>query len=170
MRTEEQEAPSRANSAESRGPVTPEGKAISARNAFLHGLYSRDRLTLTTEQTEQFQHFTGEFILHYLPNNVVERQIVHEMALVQWRRMRAEMIEAVVIDNRMDRMAAEVENDYQGASPGTRAALAYQKLHEESPAPQDLGREIARLSRQFLNLERALRQIRTAENSASKKM
>ncbi len=167
MRTELQAAASRANGARSRGPVTGEGKAAAARNAFRHGLYSRDYVLLATEDSGAFDRLRSEILAYYAPGNIVETQIVREMALTQWRRMRAEVLEASLIDIAMDRMAPALDKDFEGADDVARTALAYENLHRSGQAAQDLAREIARLSRQFLRLDKALSDIRS--RSAAKK-
>src|SRR5215471_2304271 len=67
MRTPKQAAASRANGAKSRGPVTPEGKAISSRNALKYGLYAESHI-IPGEDSTDFDALVESFHQLYGPS------------------------------------------------------------------------------------------------------
>src|SRR6185312_8858774 len=106
VRTEAQQAASRANGAKSRGPITedgkrksaanaafstgprtPEGRARSARNADRSALLA-DAILLRDESKDQFIELLHEYQLLLEPEGFVENRIVHIIAVNEWRRQR----------------------------------------------------------------------------------
>jgi hypothetical protein len=88
MRTEAQNAASRANGRRSQGPVTPEGKSRSSQNAFRHGLLATC-VVLKEEGAANFQAYLDQHIARFLPADDVEMNIVEEMVSAAWRARRA---------------------------------------------------------------------------------
>src|ERR1700734_1250184 len=78
---------SRANGKLSRGPVTPEGKAISSKNRVDHGLFI-DSALLPGEEKKELRKVLAWELLEHQPESPVEHQIVQKMALYQWKQMR----------------------------------------------------------------------------------
>ena len=98
MISEKRSQAARANGARSRGPITPEGKAISSRNAMRHGLLAKTIL-LSNENPERFAelfHFhTGRFG----PVDDVELSMIEEMVASYWRLRRAMGIETSLLES-----------------------------------------------------------------------
>ena len=67
-RSEAQKTAARANGAKSQGPVTPKGKATSARNALRHGL-TAFHLALTCEDQDAFNSVLADYMDEYRPVN-----------------------------------------------------------------------------------------------------
>jgi hypothetical protein len=88
---------SRANGARSQGPVTPEGKARSSRNATAHGLLS-DLVVLDGESVEGFDALYDAFVEKFDPADDVEEALIEEIAASYWRVRRAWATETRVID------------------------------------------------------------------------
>ncbi len=91
-RSEAQIAPSRLNGALSRGPVTPEGKAIVARNAITHGAHAANPV-LQGESQEAFDALLDGLTLDSFPDrecppNVTESCLLRDIASARWRRQR----------------------------------------------------------------------------------
>ena len=78
---------SKADGKVSRGPVTPEGKAISSKNAVKHDLLINSAL-LPGEDRKEFRKVLAREIIEHEPENPVEHQLVQKLALFQWRQMR----------------------------------------------------------------------------------
>jgi hypothetical protein len=83
----------RANSQNSTGPTSPEGKARSSRNSFKHGLYSKD-LLLPNEDPAEFDRLRASYRAEHLPINTTEDTLVNELAENFWRLRRMREFEA----------------------------------------------------------------------------
>src|SRR5258708_40102272 len=73
---------SRANGAKSRGPVTPEGRAKSARNSIRHGLRAKS-IVLPTESKEEYQSLLDSYHDQFDPQTAVEMELVEAMAVAR---------------------------------------------------------------------------------------
>ena len=100
MRSEKQIAASRANGALSRGPKTPEGKAVSSRNAIRHGLLA-NIIVLEEEPSDAFQELCEAYDCRFEPRDEVEAAMVQEMVANYWRMRRAWAIENRYFDTAM---------------------------------------------------------------------
>ena len=149
MRTEKQQQASRENGARSNGPVTAEGKANAAKNSTKHGLTAKCPILLTVEDQQAYAAMHEEYVELFKPKTILHRQLVDEMTSIQWRRQRAEALEAATIDFAMDRMAASISVTMPGVDNTTRVALAYNHEVNESKTLANLQRISERLSRQF---------------------
>ena len=70
------------------GPRTPEGKAISAQNAFSHGLTAA-RIVLPWENQSEFDSLLDQLVAEHRPATVTEGILVREIAEQYWRLQRA---------------------------------------------------------------------------------
>ena len=70
------------------GPRTPEGKAISAQNAFSHGLTAA-RLVLPWENQDEFDSLLNHLVAEHRPATATEGLLVREIAEQYWRLQRA---------------------------------------------------------------------------------
>ena len=124
MRSDKQIEASRHNGARSQGPLTPEGKSVTSRNAITHGLNARDIL-LRHESPQQFEQLLNSNLARFAPQDDTEMRIVEEYSVAEWRLRRAWTLIAALIDNRMDSMAADLDQTYEQLDHATRAALAH---------------------------------------------
>ena len=97
MSTPAQAAASRANGAQSQGPVTPEGKTASSQNALRHGLRSA-AVVLPGEDPEAFDRHVAAYVHRFQPADQPERDLVEAIAAAQWRLKRLMTIEASLFD------------------------------------------------------------------------
>lgn len=126
QRTPAQIEASRRNGAKSKGPVTPEGRAISSSNALKHGLRSERRITLENEDADAFQELLDGYLKAYVPANEPEHQLVLEIARCAWRLERLAAMEAAMFDLEM---LSNANDSYKprpaGFTPDERAARAF---------------------------------------------
>ncbi|HXK02843.1 MAG TPA: hypothetical protein VMS37_10600 [Verrucomicrobiae bacterium] len=76
-----------ANAQHSTGPRTPEGKAVSSKNATKLGLYSQT-LILPGEDPEELQAISRAFTDEYHPQTPTEQALLDDVVLAQWLKRR----------------------------------------------------------------------------------
>jgi hypothetical protein len=91
---------SRRNGAKSRGPKTAAGKARSARNALKHGLCSKQLLVLAEEDVAPFRALERALLAELAPVGVLQAVLAQRVVSAAWRLMRADRMEAEVLDFR----------------------------------------------------------------------
>ena len=155
MRSDKQIEASRRNGALSRGPLTSEGKAITSRNAITHGLKARDVL-LRHESPKQFEQLLNSNLARFAPQDDTEMRSVEESSVAEWRLRRAWTLIAALIDNRMDSMAADLEESYEQLDHATRAALAHDHSTKTTMSLRELENHVSRYSRAT---DRAIRRL-----------
>ncbi len=96
MISEKHSQAARANGARSRGPVTPEGKAISARNATRHGMLAQF-VVLPNEDETVFRQLFDMLIERFSPVDDIELSAIEEMAAAHWRSRRVMAIEHTLL-------------------------------------------------------------------------
>src|SRR5713226_7533281 len=115
MTPERKTAIARANGAKSRGPKTPEGKAVSSMNALRHGL-TASRPLLPGESQESFDELLKEYMEEYEPDGPGERDLVHRMVVSKWREQRAWTIETAAFRCQMEGPAQEPDESDPAAN------------------------------------------------------
>ena len=100
MPTELKSDTARVNGAKSNGPITEEGKAISARNSLRHGLTAK-AVVLPTESREDYQALLAAHVERFQPADPVEMDLVESMAASRWRLRRVANIETHLLTNQM---------------------------------------------------------------------
>jgi hypothetical protein len=84
----------RRNGAKSHGPVTPEGKARSSKNALKHGLATPEHILLEGEDEAAFTRLHEALIEENEPESTTEAFLVHRLAVTFWKQARADRLEA----------------------------------------------------------------------------
>jgi hypothetical protein len=87
----------RRNALKSTGPITPEGKERSRRNAVRHGL-TAETVIAALEDAEDYQAFEAAVTADYDAETAVERELVLRLASILWRLRRATGIETTLFD------------------------------------------------------------------------
>ena len=83
------------------GPRTPQGKAISAQNAFSHGLTAA-RLVLPWENQDEFDSLLNQLVAEHRPAAATEGILVREMAEQYWRLQRVRNHEHTLLSKAND--------------------------------------------------------------------
>ena len=139
---------SRANGRLSRGPITPEGKAISAQNARTHQLTSAS-VVLTNEERAILDKMVTAYSAHFAPENPLDWDLVEELAVAKWRQRRLWAVETAAIDLEIDRQDKDLNQKFQKIDQATRMALAYKALTDDSRLLSSLSRYESRLRRAY---------------------
>ncbi|MBV8846722.1 MAG: hypothetical protein JO307_28270 [Bryobacterales bacterium] len=145
----------RANGARSHGPVTPEGKQKSSRNATRHGLLS-NTIVLEGESKERFEELLASLTAELKPRNTTEAALVETMAAARWRHLRVLSIQKAQFDIEMAREAAV-------PSSPVRAAIVFKKLSDNSRVLDVLLRYEVAFDRQFCRALNMLMKLRSSE-------
>ena len=74
------------------GPKTPQGKLAISGNAIKTGSYSA-RPILPGESEDEYKQIQEQFIKDFLPRNVAESMIVHELSNLTWKLLRLTKLE-----------------------------------------------------------------------------
>jgi hypothetical protein len=105
------------NQNKSTGPRTPEGKAISSRNHFKHGL-SVNQILIPGEDSEAFESLIDNLEEDHKPANATEVLLVHDLAKFHWLKNRALRLQQKAFENpdAIDTRLLEVMMRYQNAN------------------------------------------------------
>lgn len=74
------------------GPKTAEGKLAASGNALKMGAYASS-VVIPGESREDFQRLFDEFVVGLMPKGAVEQSMVHELAVVTWKKFRLDQLE-----------------------------------------------------------------------------
>ncbi len=148
----------RANGARSRGPVTPEGRARSSRNALKHGLTSRSIL-LSNESESDFEHLREAYLAHFNPRTEIEADLVEQLVAARWRMERTWAMETALLDLEMEEQREAIEKKFEAIDEETRTALAFRSLCDGSRALAMLARYEARDRRATERILESLRRL-----------
>ena len=92
MASEKQTSANRRNAAKSTGPITPDGKLQSRRNALRHGLTAAT-VVPAMEDTQEFEQFEATIKADYQPVSAVDHELVSRLTSLFWRLRRSILIE-----------------------------------------------------------------------------
>jgi hypothetical protein len=142
MRSPKQLQASRANGAKSKGPVTPQGKRNSSRNATRHGLLA-ETIVLETEHADRFLKLLNDLFEEHQPSTPTQIMLVETIAAARWRQSRIWGMQKVAFDHDV----ASIDTD--PGSPALRAVLALRGSVESIRTHELLLRYEAALDRQI---------------------
>lgn len=74
------------------GPKTEEGKSLASANSIKSGAYS-SMIVLPNENEQDFLDLQNQFILDFMPQDISELSMVHELAAILWKKLRLEKLE-----------------------------------------------------------------------------
>ncbi len=148
MSSERQIAANRANGALSEGPVTPEGKRRSSRNAVKSGIYT-NAVLINGESPELYEETRLHYFNRFKPADKVEEHLVDQLVACRWRMDRMAALEAASVDHQMDCQQAEIDETFESIDPATRAAIAFRSLGDVTRALETFRRFESALARQY---------------------
>jgi hypothetical protein len=117
----------RENGRKSNGPITPQGKAKSSRNALRHGYTSHKAVLISTESEEQLREFSETYFDRYLPADAAEALLVEEVIACAWRLRRLWHAESSLLDLELARLKA-YPCPFEPVDPEMRTTLALQVI------------------------------------------
>lgn len=146
---------SRLNSLHSTGPKTPEGKSKSARNSTKHGAYAKT-LILPGEKLADYHELVHSHLQLWAPTNLIEENLVREMATTLWRLRRQAPAESSLIGIQIQRMATALSAEFEAVNAAGLYALAFTALHSHGDGPAQISRQERRLLHQYQQLRQEL--------------
>jgi hypothetical protein len=155
MATNKQIQAARENGKKSRGPVTPEGKAASWKNAVFHGFRSTKYFVQNNENCDQLDAFIADFTAEYQPFGPTETALVRDLAHAHFSLERIWAMQIAGVDYQVDEQRPQIEEDFDQLDEPTRLFLAFNQLAKESPG-------LALLNRYQVSYDRAFHRARKA--------
>ncbi|NLX12440.1 MAG: hypothetical protein GXY44_02135 [Phycisphaerales bacterium] len=156
MTTEKQRAANCRNAQKSTGPKTPQGKAVSSRNAVRHGLLAR-HIVLSDDPNEDpadLEILLDKLMDQFQPTGPLERLLVERLAAGFWRIRRALRFETQSIRDARDSSRNFPAQLLQQVTGNTRDPLTILFPHEanldrllryESMIEREINRTLRRL-------------------------
>jgi hypothetical protein len=96
--TASQLAANQANARLSTGPVIPEGKAASSRNAIRHGLTAKSGM-LASDDPEEYRKHCQVFFDRLAHRDEIEKAVIQDIADIEWKLKRIPAIESAILDS-----------------------------------------------------------------------
>jgi hypothetical protein len=157
-RSEAQIAAARRNGAKSKGPVTSEGKAASARNALRHGL-TAFHLALSCEDQESFSLVLADYMDEYRPVGATETNLVKRVAFAQWQMYRAWTAETAILNVEIETNRAKLDEKFTHFAEPVRVADAIESSLAHTASLPHLNRCLARINRGYFQSLKMLRAV-----------
>ena len=154
------------NGAKSRGPITPEGRAASARNAARHNMCSK-ALVLTIEEQAAFAEHQKNYFDQFQPVGEIEFGLVTDMVVAKWRQWRLWTVETALYDLQMDKQMKQIDETFDSIDNATRLAVAFQALADDSKALALLLRYETSMRRMHEKCLKTLMELQSARNEHS---
>jgi hypothetical protein len=95
------------------GPQTAEGKLAVSSNALKTGSYS-SRAILPGESEEDFKQLQDQFVKDFLPKNVAESMIVHQISSLTWKILRLQKLEDAHVLRALHQTISELDLRREG--------------------------------------------------------
>ena len=156
----------RANGAQSHGPLTPEGRAQSAKNSVRHGLTAK-AVVLPDESQEEFQKLLDAYVDQFQPATAIEYDLVQSMAVARWRLNRIAGIETNLFSIEIAQQSARADEALTNLEPDDYLAWVFKNLANQGKTLPLLLRYEGTLSRThdraFKQLEHLQRARKTGE-------
>jgi hypothetical protein len=130
----------RLNGAKSKGPITPNGKTRSSKNALKHGFAAVINNVLGIEDEAAFNLHLDGLRASFLPLNYAEHMLVDLLASISWRQSRLIGLETALLDAQMD-LQEESIGDLHPVSAGDpyfKLVLAWQAIARQPQRSQSL--------------------------------
>lgn len=146
---EQRAAISRANGAKSKGPKTPEGKAITSRNALKAGISAKQAKSLILEGVEReidYKRFAAGIRSSFRPEDVAQAAIVDRITSLMWRQARVAREEALIVWEEADNSFGKKAPHYLIHNQGRMEAISRYEKH--------LSRELERAIEQINKLQK----------------
>ncbi|NBT08893.1 MAG: hypothetical protein EBS93_08430 [Chitinophagia bacterium] len=146
---EQRAAISRANGAKSKGPKTPEGKAITSKNALKAGISAKQARSLILENVEReidYKRFAAGIRSSFKPEDVAQAAIVDRITSLMWRQARVAREEALVVWEESDNPFGKKAPHYLISNQGRMEAISRYEKH--------LSRELERAIEQINKLQK----------------
>ncbi len=89
------------NSKLSGGPRTTEGKLALSQNALKTGAYT-NLVVLPNESAEEFNQLVEQFKHNFHPADVIGNSLVHELAMLTWKKLRLDKLEQAVLVKKLN--------------------------------------------------------------------
>jgi hypothetical protein len=156
----------RANAQHSTGPVTPEGKKQSAKNAWRHGMTGQVAL-MPHEDAVEFNRFTKAIVEDYHPDGAIETQLAQSIAEDYWRLNRGRAWETNTLAlGYFDGTEDRIDADHPQINDAMTQALVFEKqaanFARVALYEQRINRNIAK-NEERLKLRQAERRAALAE-------
>lgn len=74
------------------GPQSEGGKSVTSANSIKTGAYSA-LIVLPNENEQDFLDLQNQFVLDFMPQDISELSMVHELAAILWKKLRLEKLE-----------------------------------------------------------------------------
>lgn len=98
--SKKQLAANRHNAQKSTGPKTPEGKAVSSRNALKHGIRSAELVIASPrfkENPEHYRRIYDSFMEEFKPTSHIQKCLATEIVNAIWRSRRVARVESALL-------------------------------------------------------------------------
>jgi hypothetical protein len=140
------------------GPKTPEGKSKSRMNALKHGAYALKIPVLRIECQEAYQEHLRLYFQRFNPADEPEKNLVAQIAFIDWRLNRFATLESQVIDSQFD--AIEFSPFTPDGTGQAESAVAALNRALQQPCLNYIARRESALARQRSRALKDLAELR----------